>query len=303
MNSFWSAWIIILTVTTIVGITWILFATRTIKNDRDDNTTGHVYDGIVEEDNPLPSWWFSMFVLSILFAVGYLIIYPGLGNFAGVINWTSSNELDKKVAESKALFAKSTSGYSSLSIAELSHNPQALKMGQRLFANNCAVCHGGKAQGSYGFPNLTDKEWQWGNSQAEILATIQNGRQAAMPAWQSIIPNDQIDPLAEYVASLSSTENSHPNTQGKTTFNTYCVACHGVSGGGNSAMGAPALNDATWLYGGDYSDIKSSILFGRNGEMPAHQELLGDTKVRLLTAYVIRLAELNNDEKPTLTDE
>jgi len=296
MSSFWSAWIIVLTVVTIVGVVWLLLATRKMKIDRTDNTTGHVYDGIVEEDNPLPAWWFNMFMISVVFGVGYLIFYPGMGSFSGVLGWSSAGQLEQETAAIEAKFAASTAEFSSLSLEELAGETQALAMGRRLYANNCSVCHGADARGSSGFPSLIDSSWQWGGSAEQIMHSILQGRQAAMPAWEGTLSVAQIDELVDYVDVLAEASGEHPGElsssakSGKQTYQTFCIACHGADGSGNALLGAPALNDDVWLYGGGKTEIYASIQHGRNGQMPAHNELLGESRVRLIVAYLLNLA-------------
>jgi len=285
MSEFWSGWVIVLTIITIVLLVWLLFATRKIKIDRDDNTTGHVYDGIVEEDNPLPGWWFSMFVISIIFGVGYLIVYPGMGNFAGVLGWTSESQHDKQKAAVEAAFAKSTSSLIGLSIDELMADPKALKMGRRLYVNTCSGCHGSDGKGSFGFPNLTDATWQWGGSDEQILHSITHGRTAAMPAWKDVLSTSQSDAVVDFVIALSKGEAAEDHA-GKVVYTTYCQVCHQADGGGNPMLGSPSLIDDVWLYGGSKVQVSSSIAGGRNGQMPAHTGLLGEEKIRLLTAYI-----------------
>ena len=292
MTGFWSAWITILTVVTLILLTWLLFATRKMKNPNNDNTTGHVYDGIVEEDNPLPSWWFTMFVLSLIFAVGYLIAYPGLGNFPGLLGWTSVSEHDERVAEVNAAFAASAAEFNGLSIAELATNKKANNMGRRLFANNCVVCHGSAGVGSYGFPRLSDAEWQWGGTDEQIIQTITHGRTAAMPAWKGALGAEKISQVVNYVQDLSSGADK-PNEEGATVFKTYCVACHGADGTGNQMLGSPSLVDDVWLYGSKESQLTATISSGRNGKMPAHAGLLSEEKIKLIVAYVRTLKDTN----------
>ncbi len=292
MTGFWSAWIIVLTVVTLILLTWLLFATRKMKNPNNDNTTGHVYDGIVEEDNPLPSWWFSMFVLTLIFGVGYLIAYPGLGNFPGLLGWTSAKEHDERVAEVNAAFAASAAEFSALSIPELAKNKKANNMGRRLFANNCAVCHGSEGVGSYGFPKLTDDEWQWGGTDEQIIQSITHGRTAAMPAWKDALGTDKTSQVVSYVQDLAAGADK-PNEAGAAVYATYCVACHGADGTGNPMLGSPSLVDDVWLYGNTESQLTATISSGRNGKMPAHAGLLSEEKIKLIVAYVRSLKETN----------
>jgi len=296
MSSFWGAWIVVLTGVTIVGLVWLLFATRKMKVDSEDSTSGHVYDGIVEDDNPLPAWWFNMFMISVVFGVGYLVFYPGLGNYKGILDWTSTGQLEREAAKVEAQFSASTSEFAGLSVQELTQESAALAMGRRLYANNCSVCHGSDAKGSEGFPNLVDSEWQWGNSIDQITHSITHGRQAAMPAWKDVLSVRQIDAVAVYVKLMSSPENTVEEVkgssalQGQQTYQTYCVACHAADGGGNVLLGAPALNDKVWMYGGSDTQIYASIEHGRNGQMPAHKSLLSNSRVRLIIAYLLDLA-------------
>ena len=292
MSSFWSLWIIVLTVVTIVGVTWILFANRKTTGSDSDTTTGHVYDGIEEYDNPLPAWWFYMYLFSIIYAIGYLIVYPGMGNYKGLFNWTAVNqwqgEVDKAEIKYGALFAQ----YRSMSVEEITTDPKALKMGQRMFANNCAQCHGSDARGSYGFPNLADSEWLYGGTAEQIKASITMGRNGAMPAWESVLGEKGIDNVSNYVLSLSGREaDSEAVAAGQEKFQMFCASCHGAEGKGNIAFGAPDLTNDSWLYGGSPGLIKRSVRAGRNGVMPTHKDVLSEDKIHLLTAYVYSLSQ------------
>lgn len=291
MSSFWSLWIIVLTVVTIVGVTWLLFANRKSTNMREDGTTGHVYDGIEEYDNPLPAWWFYLFVITIVFGIGYLIAYPGLGNYKGALGWTQVQQWEDRVAAADRKYGELFAQYRSMSVAEIAGDRKALKMGQRLFANNCAQCHGSDARGSYGFPNLTDEEWLYGSSPEQVRASISGGRNGAMPAWGSAMSDADIADVTSYVVSLSGREaDSDAIARGQEKFQMFCVACHGADGKGNVAFGAPNLTNNIWLYGGSVGLIQRTIRNGRNGKMPAHQDLLSEDKIHLLTAYVISLS-------------
>jgi len=209
MTSFWSWYVTLLSLGTIAALVWLLLATR--KGQRPDSTeetVGHSYDGIEEYDNPLPRWWFMLFVGTVIFALGYLALYPGLGNWKGILpgyegGWTQvkewQREMDKADEQYGPLFAK----YAAMPVEEVAKDAQALKMGGRLFASNCSVCHGSDAKGAYGFPNLTDNDWLWGGEPETIKTTILHGRQAAMPAWRDVIGEEGIRNVAGYVRSLS----------------------------------------------------------------------------------------------------
>ena len=290
MASFWSYWIIILTTVTIVGISWILFANRKREQQSTEKTTGHIYDGIEELDNPLPAWWFYMFVITIVWGIGYLIVYPGMGNYAGAIGWTQVGQYDKEVAAAEEKYRDMRDRYLALPVEEIAVDPAVRKMGMRLFANNCAQCHGADAGGAYGFPNLRDDDWIYGGDAATIKATLVNGRQAVMPAWGSVIGDEGIADVTQYVLSLNGRDVDSAKVEaGKTVFQTYCVACHGADGTGNPALGAPNLTNGVWLYGGSAEQISQTLHAGRNGMMPAFKDTLSEDKIHILTAYVYGL--------------
>ena len=290
MASFWSYWIIILTTVTIVGISWILFANRKREQQSTEKTTGHIYDGIEELDNPLPAWWFYMFVITIVWGIGYLIVYPGMGNYAGAIGWTQVGQYDREVAAAEEKYRDMRDRYLALPVEEIAVDPAVRKMGMRLFANNCAQCHGADAGGAYGFPNLRDDDWLYGGDAATIKATLVNGRQAVMPAWGSVIGDEGIADVTQYVLSLNGRDVDPARAEaGKTVFQTYCVACHGADGTGNPALGAPNLTNGVWLYGGSAEQISQTLHAGRNGMMPAFKDTLSEDKIHILTAYVYGL--------------
>ena len=292
MTSFWSYWIIILTTITIVGVTWILLANRKGTARSGEETTGHVYDGIEELDNPLPAWWFYMFLITIVWSIGYLIVYPGMGNYPGLLGWTQVGQHDAKVAEADAKFREMRDKYLALPVAEIASDPAVLKMGQRMFSNNCAQCHGADAKGRYGFPNLTDADWLYGGSTDDIKASITNGRRGAMPAWGEVIKDQGVKETTAYIMSLSGRKGDTADiSAGEKGFQMYCAACHQSDGTGNPAMGAPNLANGIWLYGGSSEQISQTIRSGRNGVMPAHKDTLSEDKIHILTAYVYSLGQ------------
>ena len=292
MTSFWSLWIIVLTTITLVGIIWILFGNRKRDAKETEQTTGHAADGIEEYDNPLPAWWFYMFVITIVWAIGYLIIYPGMGNYPGLIGWTQINQYDQEVAVADDKYRAMRDRYLALPIEEIASDPAVRKMGMRMFSNNCAQCHGGDARGSYGFPNLADNDWLYGGSPADIKHTIIAGRQAAMPAWGSVIGEQGVKDATAYIMSINGREAvAGQAAAGKQVFETYCVACHGADAGGNPAMGAPNLKNGIWLYGGSEEQISHTLRAGRNGVMPAFGETLSEDKIHILAAYVYGLSQ------------
>lgn len=291
MSSFWSLWIIVLTVITLVGITWILFANRKTKLNADNEAkTGHVYDGIEEYDNPLPAWWFNLFVLTIIFAVGYLAFYPGLGNFKGILSWTSTGQWEAQVKAADEKFGPMYAKLAQQPIPELAKDKAAMKIGQRLFANNCATCHGSDAGGALGYPNLRDKEWLYGGSAETILTSITAGRSAVMPAWANSLGSTGLENVTDYVLNLAK-GNADATSAGGETFAMMCTVCHGADAKGNPAIGAPNLTDGVWLYGGSRDQILQTIAKGRSGKMPAHKDLLSSEKIHILAAYVFSLSQ------------
>ena len=302
MSTFWSLWIVILTTVNLLLVLWVLLANRKVAiNDEDDpenKTTGHVYDGIEEYDNPLPRWWFLMFLGTFVFAVLYLIIYPGMGNWKGIFpfegyegGWTSAKQLQREQDLALKQYESSYGIYNTLSVEELADDPRAMKMAQRIFANNCAVCHGADGGGLLGFPNLTDQDWLWGGTPEKIKETLVNGREAAMPAWNTLLGEKGIAQVSEYVLSLSGREHDAAKAEvGETLFSQNCAACHGADGKGLQALGAPNLTDDIWLYEGSPEGIRQSLRNGRNGVMPAQQDRLREDKIHLLTAYVYQLS-------------
>ena len=298
MSMFWNFWIVGLTLINLALILWVLLANRkvAVKDDADpeNRTTGHVYDGIEEFDNPLPKWWFQMFILTMLFAVGYLALYPGLGSWQGLWGWTSVNQLEAQQEKALAQHESSYGAYSQMSVKALADEPRAMKMAGRIFANNCAVCHGADGSGALGFPNLTDNDWLYGGSPEKIKETLVNGRQAAMPAWSSLLGETGIAQTADYVLSLSGQEHDVELAKaGEKIFATNCVACHGADGKGLHALGAPNLTDDIWLYEGTPAGIRQTLRNGRNGNMPAQKERLREDKIHLLSAYVYSLSQEN----------
>jgi len=297
MSMFWSLWIGILTITNLLLLLWILLANRkrkvvTNQDGEEVKTTGHVYDGIEEYDNPLPRWWFHMFILTFVFTAAYLVIYPGLGDFKGVRGWTSVGELRADQARADAKYAELYGAYAQTPIEELAKDPAAMKIGFKLFANNCAICHGADGGGNVGYPNLTDHDWLYGGTPEKILETIREGRQAAMPAWGEVIGEKGVVEVTEYVLALAGREHDETKVAaGKAHYEANCVACHGAEGKGDILFGAPNLTDDIWLYGGDPATIRQSVRAGRAGVMPAQKELLKEDRIHLLAAYVYSLSQ------------
>ena len=305
MTTFWSTYICVLTIGSLVGLTWLLLATRKGESKGStDQTMGHSFDGIEEYDNPLPKWWFWLFVGTLMFSVGYLILYPGLGNWKGMLpgykdGWTGVNEWQKEMDKADAKFGPIFAKFAAMPVEEVAKDPQALKMGGRLFASNCSVCHGSDAKGAYGFPNLTDNDWRWGGEPETIKASILNGRHGIMPAWAEVIGEQGVADVAAFVLTnldgrtLPEGAKADP-ANGQKLFAANCVACHGPEGKGTPAMGAPNLtHPQAFIYGSSFAQLQQTIRYGRQGQMPAQQEIQGNDKVHLLAAYVYSLSKGN----------
>jgi cytochrome c oxidase cbb3-type subunit 3 len=293
LTPFWSAWIIVITLGSIFGSYWLLASVRSNKKHPDGEvpTTGHIYDGIEELDNPLPRWWYWKFVITVVFALVYLALYPGLGNFKGLLGWTQINQYEREVAKAEQEFGPLFAKYQSTDLETLSQDDKAMRLGQRLFSNNCAICHGSAATGSYGFPNLTDNDWLYGGETDHIKTTVMNGRTAGMPAWGASLGEQGINDTAQYVLSLSGREsNPEAVAKGKEIFAANCVACHGQDAKGSYLFGAPNLTDDIWLYGGTEQQVMQTLRNGRAGKMPAWKDILGEDKVHIVSAYVYSLS-------------
>ena len=323
MSSFWSIWITVITLGTLVGCFLLLrWCLKNFAGVPEGEPMDHTFDGIQELNNQLPRWWSIFFLVTVVWGFAYLAFYPGLGNFAGLLGWKSANQhvvsledskaqtaaslaagsgvinqYDREVAAADAKFGPIFAAYAKRDITDLATDEEALKVGQRLFIQNCAQCHGSDARGTTGFPDLTDKAWLYGGTPADIKHSILEGRIAnGMMAWEGALGGEQgVKDVAAFVLSLSGREHPSGNAEaGKAKF-AMCAACHGPEGQGSAAMGvplgAPALNDNIWLYGGSPKAVEESIRNGRAGVMPAWKNILGEEKSHVISAYVYSLSQ------------
>jgi cytochrome c oxidase cbb3-type subunit 3 len=292
-SSFWSPFITIVTTLSIIACVVLLVMNSKKPTKTADNTTGHVWDGDLREaNNPLPRWWSGLFIITILFALAYLYLYPGLGTYAGSLGWSQASQYadeDKKLAAEMApLYAR----FQAQPVTALIGDAQARAIGERLFLNNCAQCHGSDGRGSKGFPNLTDNDWLWSNAPEQIVETISKGRNGVMPPLGASIGTAQeVEQLAQFVLSLSGSATDPVKAElGKPKF-AVCAACHGPDGKGNQALGAPNLTDKIWLHGGGLQAVITQINNGKNNMMPAWGEKLTPGQVHVLASYVLGLSQ------------
>jgi cytochrome c oxidase cbb3-type subunit III len=288
-NNFWSVYVAGLTLVSILAcllLLWITARKKVVANA--DNTTGHVWDeDLTEMNNPMPRWWMWLFVITIIFGLLYLVAYPGMGAYQGELAWTSRAEHAQDVAQAERDIAPQYARFSGMKIEEVARDAQAMAIGERLFMNNCAQCHGSDARGSKSFPNLTDNDWLYGGAPEQISETIHKGRNGVMPPMAAAVGTpDDVKNVAHYVLSLSgSPHDSLRASLGKSKFG-VCAACHGVSGKGNPALGAPNLADDIWLHGWGENAIVSIINTGKTSQMPAQVGKLTEAQIQVLTAYV-----------------
>ncbi len=289
VSDFWNYYVIAITVISILGLMWFLQhqSAQKLAPGEKAELMEHCWDGDLQEmNNPLPKWWLYMFWGLIVFAIVYLILFPGLGKYAGVLNWTSASQYSTEKTRIDADFNKVMEPFLHEDVMKVAADPTAKEMGNHLFLTYCSQCHGSNAQGDgKNFPNLTDKQWLFGGDPDSIKASIVNGHQAEMPA--NLLGDEKsAKEVANYVLSLGGKPHDAALAEaGKAKF-AACAGCHGEDGKGNAAAGFPNLTDDAWQYGGSEAAIVETIMKGRKGGMPAFQDLLGDAKIQLLTAYV-----------------
>ena len=288
-SNFWSSFVAIITIVSMLACLLLLwFSGKARAMTSSDNTTGHVWDGDLREmNNPLPRWWAWLFVITIVFAFAYLAMYPGLGNFGGKLEWTSTGqhkaEVEKGNAEVAPLYAK----FSAMKPEDVSKDAQAMAIGERLYMNNCSQCHASDARGSKGFPNLSDGDWLHGGAPEKIKETLVAGRIGNMPPMAAAVgTSDDVKNVAQYVLSLSgSPHDSLQASLGKAKFG-VCAACHGADGKGNQALGAPNLTDDIWLHGYGEAAIIAMVNGGKVNQMPAQADKLTEAQIHVLVSYV-----------------
>jgi cytochrome c oxidase cbb3-type subunit 3 len=291
-SDFWSGWIVVITITGLVALSWAVFSVYFSAKGRDDGHSPVWDETLLEGNNAPPLWWF-WFILSLLvITVVYLILYPGLGSNSGMLQWSHAGHMEHSAMMYDDAFHNTRETLASKPVEMLQSDAMAMASAERIFKQNCAACHGADAKGQASmFPNLTDNDWQWGGAPEQIAATIRRGRRAMMPAHGEIVGKDGIAELVRYISSLSKGNGNADVAKGRELFVTYCIACHDEDAEGSTLVGAPNLTDNIWLYGGSDEALTNTITNGRSGVMPAFEKRLDALEIRLLVAWLTRRGE------------
>ena len=281
-SDFWAGWISVITIVSFIGLAWLVFSIYFAGDSEAEEAEGPIWDeNLREGNNPAPMWWFWMVLALMVFSVIYLMLYPGLGSYAGALKWSQGGRLDDSFVEYQHQFGGIRNLIAEGQLETLRADEALVASAQRVFDRNCAVCHGYDAAGQAdSFPDLTDADWQWGGTPMDIELSIRNGRNAVMVGWAAILGDDGVVQMADYVSALGGGDVAERPADAQ--YKLFCVACHGVDGTGNAALGAPDLTDDVWLYGNGADALQESIGMGRNGQMPAFGERLDKTQIRLL---------------------
>jgi cytochrome c oxidase cbb3-type subunit 3 len=285
-SEFWGGWIVAITVTSFLALLWLIVD---VYRGGPDGNEDLVWDETLREGaKPAPIWWFWFILALMTISVVYVMLYPGLGTYRGALGWSMGGRIEERFVDYEGQFGTQRRLVLTLPLAEIAGSHSAMRSAWHVFNNNCSSCHGRDATGqAKAFPDLTDASWQWGSDDSQVIGTIRSGRQAAMPGWKEVVGQAGVDRLADYVVGLSRGGAQPASTAaGGALYQQYCVACHGAAGEGNPLLGAPALNDAAWNYGGERADVVESIANGRTGVMPAFGTRLDETQIRLLAAWL-----------------
>ena len=302
-SNFWNIYIAVIVLFSFIGLAWLLLSqnvVKPLKKGEEVKTTGHNWDGIEEYNNPLPRWWFWLYVCTWLFGIGYLIMFPGIGDYKGYWGWSSRGQYEEEMQKANEQYGKLYAKFAKMPIEQVAKNPEARQIGKNMFDTYCIQCHGSDAKGSKGFPNLTDNDWLWGGEPEKIHETIEKGRIATMAAWGPALGEERVKDVANYVMSLSKPKDQYDQeraARGKALFSgppANCFTCHGDKGQGIQGLG-PNLTDNIWLWGGTQKAIIETITNGRHSQMPAWGGFLDKDKLHIMTAYVWGLS--NKDGK------
>ncbi len=296
MPAFWHWYVAAGTILFVVWCIWLIqwAGKQGPQNVADNEVVGHVWDGDLKEwNNPAPRWWLYLYFLTIAWAVGFMIAYPGLGGFKGLLGWSQHGQYEEEMQAAESRYEPIYARYAAMSFDDLRKEPDAMQLGASLYASYCTTCHGSDARGATGYPNLTDNDWLWGSSEEAITTSIRQGRMGVMPVLAPALGGDAgIDNMVAYVKSLSGLAEADANAMSaEPMFLALCSACHTAAGTGNTLFGAPNLTDDIWLHGGSDDAIRTTITHGRNSVMPAHGELLGADRSKILAAYIASLSQ------------
>ncbi len=288
-SDFWGGWIAIVTIVSFAALGWLIFSIYFSPRSPEEETEGPTWDETLKEGSePAPMWWFWFILALMVLTVLYLMLYPGLGSYAGALRWSQGGRLDQSMQDYAAEFGGVRTLVAEAQLSTLQSDPPMMRSAQRIYDRQCAVCHGYDAAGQADlFPNLVDDDWQWGGTAAQIEQSIRQGRRAVMVGWLELLGGKVgVQRVADYVRIIGTeSATAHP---GRTQYMQFCAGCHGVDGAGNAALGAPNLADDVWLYGNSDAALHESIAVGRNGVMPAFEGRLDDTQIRLLLAWLTR---------------
>jgi cytochrome c oxidase cbb3-type subunit 3 len=290
MTPFWNVFVIVVSIAMMIACLWLLFANA--RGTPGENT-GHVWDDDLREyNNPLPRWWLNLFVLTVLFAAGYLAFYPGLGNLAGHLGWTSTGQMEADLARLTERRSAAFAAFKDKDLPALAQDASALSIGRAVYLGNCAGCHGTDAQGAIGFPNLADADWKFGGEPDAILHSIARGRIGQMPPMGAALTPEGLEALVSFVPFWSDSSLAPAVREaGMKQFMVTCAGCHGAEGKGLAVLGAPNLSDDIWLYGGGRDRVRAIIQNGVRGEMPAHETILTADEIRVVAAYLLSLSK------------
>ncbi len=280
----------VVTLLNVLACAWLIWwtARRQPGEVAEGEVKDHVWDGdLRERNNPMPRWWLILFFGTILFALAYFLLYPGV--VRGTLGWSEDRQYRDEMQRAQRQYAPIYTAFAGRSIVDLAKDPKAVALGRSLFATNCINCHGSDARGAPGFPDLTDNDWLYGGTPEDIVKSITFGREGVMPPLGAALGPQGVEEVVDYVLTLSGhQEPADKVAAGRERF-ALCAACHGPDGKGNPVIGSKNLTDDIWLYGGSAATLAKTVTEGRHGKMPAHQ-WLGDDKIRLLAAYVYSLS-------------
>ncbi len=288
-SSFWGGWVVALTIGSLIWLTWMLFSVFFGKSESDGHDKITWDENLKEGGHPAPMWWFWLILTALIISVIYLMLYPGLGTFSGILKWSQTERIEDSYASYASEFEPVRNSVLSMELKELQSDVAMMNTAANTFERNCGMCH---SRSGYGladrFPNLRDGEWQWGSTLAKIEESIRNGRRANMPGWSSSLNEDQISDLVSFLQQWGSGVEGAESLPGKQTYDRLCIGCHGIDGTGNINLGAPNLVDTVWFYGKTDEAITETLTKGRVGIMPAFEDRLTDVQIRLIVAWLTR---------------